>query len=68
MGKRLTNMMKDFGTDYESLYRMYFDRTANIQTNFTRLPYMNTQASATEVTELKRKLTELERKLDRKRG
>jgi hypothetical protein len=57
--------MKELGTDYETLYKMYFDRTTSFQRNLMIFPYMRTQNIADEVKNLRRKIAELEKKVNK---
>ena len=63
MGKRFGEVMKDFGTDYDNLYKMYFDRTASFQRNLMIFPYLRAQNLAQEVSDLKKKIEKIEKKL-----
>jgi hypothetical protein len=63
-GWTLVNLTKEIGTDYENLYKMYFDRTASYQRNLFVFPFAGTQGLVNEIEELKKKIKELEDKLD----
>jgi hypothetical protein len=64
IGRRFSEVMKNFGTDYETLYKMYFDRTTSLQRNLMVFPYVGAQNLSEEVKELRRKVTELEGKVN----
>ena len=65
IGRRFSEVMKDMGTDYETLYKMYFDRTASFQRNMMIFPYIRAQNLAEEVKELRRKIADLEKKVNK---
>ncbi len=64
MGARLTNTMQASGTDYEGLYKMYFERMAGFQKGWTMFPFFGPQKVRDEVADLNKKVADLEKKLD----
>ena len=40
IGRRFGEVMKDLGTDYETLYKLFFDRTTPFQRNLMMFPYL----------------------------
>ena len=64
MNKTLSNIMKNLDVDYDTLYKMYFDRTTGFGPSLMMFPYMRTQNLVNDVTELKKKIRELEKKIN----
>ncbi|MDO9537469.1 MAG: hypothetical protein Q7J68_04030 [Thermoplasmata archaeon] len=58
------SLAKNLETDIESLYQSYFERTGAIQKNLMMFQFPSAYALQNEISELKKKVEELEKKLN----